>query len=244
MKFSKIILLSIALSFQMLFPQGLGNTETDPVNITAMAIIQKYLFAIGGIDNFKSVMDRTTVMSGVAMNQPIDIVMMQKYPDKFYQELQVGEVNQIIYYADGKGMLKIGDEETKIENRELERLKIDATMQFLLDPESYGVKTEVLPNEMVDSTDCYKIKFVLPSGIRWYQYYSVNTALKIKEIKEIQTSQGLFEQETYYSDYRDVQRLKYPFKIKQFLGLQEIDLTVTSIKVNTGLDDKIFELPD
>lgn len=244
MKFSKIIMLSIALSFQMLFPQDLGNTETDPVNITAMAIIQKYLFAIGGMDNFTSVMDRTTVMSGFAMNQPIDIVMMQKYPDNFYQELQVGEVNQIIYYANGKGTLKIGDEETQIENRELERLKIDATMQFLLDPESYGVKTEVLPNEMVDSADCYKIKFVLPSGIRWYQYYSVNTDLKIKEIKEIQTNQGLFEQETYYSDYREVQGLKYPFKIKQFLGLQEIDLTVTSIEVNTGLDDKVFELPD
>ena len=97
---------------------------------------------------------------------------------------------------------------------------------------------------MVDSTDCYKIKFVLPSGIHWYQYYNVNTALKIKEIKEIQTNQGLFEQETYYSDYREVQGLKYPFKIKQFLGLQEIDLTVTSLEVNTGLDDKIFELPD
>jgi len=244
MKFSKIILLSTALSFQMLFPQNLGNTETDPVNITAMAIIQKYLFAIGGMDKFKSVMDRTTVMSGFAINQPIDIVMMQKYPDKFYQELQVGEVNQIIYYAHGKGTLKIGDEEAQIENRELERLKIDATMQFLLDPESYGVKAEVLPNEMADSTDCYKIKFLLPSGIRWYQYYSVNTDLKIKEIKEIQTSQGLFEQETYYSDYREVKGLKYPFKIKQFLGLQEIDLTVTSIEVNTGLDDKIFELSD
>ena len=131
MKYSKIILLSIALSFQMLFPQDLGNTETDPVNITAMAIIQKYLFAIGGMDNFKSVMDRTTVMSGFAMNQPIEIVMMQKYPNKFYQELQVGEVNQIIYYSDGKGTLKIGDEEIQIENRELERLKIDATRKVM-----------------------------------------------------------------------------------------------------------------
>ena len=245
MKYKKIILLLIIIAFsQILLPQETGSTETDPVNITAMPVINKYLYAIGGIENFKSVNDRTTVMTGLAMNQPIDIIIMQKYPDNLFQELQVGEVKQLIYYRNGKGTLKIGNETTEIENKELERLKIDAVMQFLLDPESYGIKTEVLPNEMVDSVDCYKIKFVLPSGIRWFQFYSVETSLKIKESKEIQTKQGLFEQETYFSDYREVNGLKYPFKIIQYLGLQEIELTVTSIEVNTGLDDKVFDVSD
>jgi zinc protease len=245
MKYKKIILLLIIITFsQILLPQETGSTETDPVNITAMAVINKYLYAIGGIDKFKSVMDRTTVMTGLAMNQPIDIIIMQKYPDNLFQELRVGEVKQVIYYRNGKGSLKIGDETTEIDNKELERLKIDAVMQFLLDPESYGIKTEVLPNEMVDSIDCYKLKFVLPSGIRWFQYYSVETDLKVKETKEIQTKQGLFEQETYFSDYREVKGLKYPFRIVQYLGLQEIELNVTSLEVNTGLDDKIFELPE
>jgi len=245
MKYKKIILLLIIIaSSQVLLPQETRSIETDPVNITAMAVINKYLYAIGGIDNFKSVKDRTTVMTGLAMNQPIDIIIMQKYPDNLFQELQVGEVKQLIYYRNGKGTLKIGDETTEIENKELERLKIDAVMQFLLDPESYGIKTEVLPNEMVDSVDCYKIKFVLPSGIRWFQYYSVETSLKVKESKEIQTKQGLFEQETYFSDYREVKGLKYPFRIIQYLGLQEIELTVTSIEVNTGLDEKVFDVSD
>ncbi|MDH3269188.1 MAG: hypothetical protein OEM46_10080, partial [Ignavibacteria bacterium] len=218
MKYEKIILLLIIIaSSQILLPQEVGSTETDPVNITAMAVINKYLYAIGGIDKFKSVMDRTTVMTGFAMNQPIDIIIMQKYPDKLLQELKVGEVNQLIYYSNGNGKLKIGNEITEIESKELERLILDATMQFLLDPDSYGIKTEVLPNEMVDSIDCYKIKFVLPSGIRWFQFYSAETGLKIKESKEIQTKQGLFEQETYFSDYREVKGLKYPFKIMQYL---------------------------
>ena len=244
MKYKKIILLFIIIeSSQILLPQEVDSTETDPINITAMAVINKYIYAIGGIDKFKSVMDRTTVMTGLAMNQPIDIIIMQKYPDKLFQELRVGEVRQLIYYSNAKGMLKIGTEITEIESKELERLKIDATMQFLLDPDGYGIKTEVLPNEMVDSMDCYKIKFILPSGIRWFQFYSVETGLKIKESKEIQTKQGLFEQETYFSDYREVNGLKYPFRIMQYLGLQEIELTVTSIEINTGLDDNIFEMP-
>ena len=88
MKYKKIILLLIIIaSSQVLLPQETSSTETDPVNITATAVINKYLYAIGGIDKFKGVMDRTTVMTGYAMNQPIDIVIMQKFPDKLFQEL-------------------------------------------------------------------------------------------------------------------------------------------------------------
>ena len=225
-----------------LFSQEQTSTETDPVNITAQGVINKYIYAIGGIDKFKSVMDRTTEMTGTAMNQPISIIVKQKYPDKLFQELKAGEVTQLLYYSYGKGTMVIGTEKTEIDKKELERLMMDATMQLLLNPESFGVKTEFLGIECVDSVDCYAIKLTLPSGIRWFQYYSMETDLKFKETKEIQTKQGLFEQETYFSDYRDVDGLKFPFAIKQHIGLQEIELTVTSIEINTGLDDSVFEM--
>jgi len=243
MKYKKIILLSLLIFFSgVLFPQEEVTTETDPVNITAMAVINKYIYAIGGIDKFKSVMDRTTVMTGTAMGQPIDIVVMQKYPDKLFQELKAGEVTQLLYYSDGKGMILIGNEKTDIEKKELERLMMDAAMQLLLSPDSFGVKADYIGIECIDSTDCYTIKLTLPSGIRWFQYYSMETDLKFKETKEIQTKQGLFEQETFFSDYREVDGQKFPFTIKQYFGLQEIDLTVTSIDINTGLDDRVFEI--
>jgi len=243
MKYKKIILLSFIISFSgILLPQEEVTTETDPVNITAMAVINKYIYAIGGIDKFKSVMDRTTVMTGTAMGQPINITIKQKYPDKLFQDLQAGEVKQLLYYGDGKGMIVIGNERTEIEKRELERLMMDATMHLLLNPDSFAVASEYLGVECIDSVDCFTIKLVLPSGIRWFQYYDVETGLKFKETKEIQTKQGLFDQETYFSDYREVKGLKFPFTIKQYLGIQEIDLTVTSIEINTGLDDSVFEI--
>lgn len=243
MKYKKIILLSLIVSFsRILLPQEQGTTETDPVNITAMAVINKYIYAIGGIDKFKSVMDRTTVMTGTAMGQPINITIKQKYPDKLFQELKAGEVTQLLYYSDGKGIIVIGNEKTDIEKKELERLMMDATLQLLLSPDSFGVKSDFIGEECIDSIDCYAIKLILPSGIRWFQYYDVETGLKVKETKEIQTKQGLFEQETFFSDYREVSGLKFPFTIKQYFGIQEIDLTVTSIEINTGFDDSVFEM--
>lgn len=240
MKYRTLITTLLLFNSIVLFSQE--QTETDPVNLTAQAIINKYIYAIGGIEKFKSVMDRTTVMSGTAMGQPIYITIKQKYPDKLFQELRAGELTQLLYFNDGKGVMFIGPEKTQIEKRELERLMMDATMHLLLDPASFGVSTEFLGVQIVDSIDCYTIKLTLPSGIRWFQYYDVNTGLKFKESKEIQTKHGLFEQETYFSDYREVKGLKYPFTIKQYFGIQEIDLTVTNIEINNGLDDSVFEM--
>jgi len=100
------------------------------------------------------------------------------------------------------------------------------------------------PEEQADSIDCYVVKMVLPSGLRWQQYYSTETGFKIKEIKELHAEQGLFEQESFYSDYRKVDGLKFPFKIVQNMGMQKLELNVSSIKLNTGINDETFIIPE
>ncbi len=81
-------------------------------------------------------------------------------------------------------------------------------------------------------------------GAKWDQFYSIETGLKIREDKEYETPDTILVQETYYSDYREVDGLKFPFKMKQIFGAQTIDLNVISIKINQGLEDIIFEIRD
>jgi hypothetical protein len=134
MNYKYIILILIFTISGCLFAQNNDTLQTDPVIITPKAVINKYIYEIGGMDKFTSIKDRTTIMSGTAMGQPINILIMQKSPDKLYQELQAGEVKQFLYYSSGKGVMKVGDEKINIDGKELERLKYDATMQFILDP--------------------------------------------------------------------------------------------------------------
>ena len=216
----------------------------DSLGITAHEVIDNYLEAIGGRDLFAEVEDRTTIMRGTAMGQNLTLLVKQKIPAKLYQEIKVGEMKQNVYFDGDRGMMIMGDNNIEIEKKELEKLKFEATMNLLLDPESYGLKISLTGVEQVDSIDCYVIKMVLPSGLRWQQYYSVGTGFKLKEIKELHTQQGLFEQESFYSDYRNVDGLKFPFKILQNMGMQKLELNVSSIKLNTGISDEIFEMPE
>ena len=236
------LLLIILLTFTDCSTSQQQTRETDPVNITAQAVLNRYIAAIGGKDAFEKMKDKIIVMSGTAADQPIRIMIMQKTPDKLYQELQAGEMKQTIIYNGTKGKMIVGDEQINIEDKELERLKYDAFLHLPLDPEGYGIKTELQSNIEVDSVDCYKVTYTLPSGLKWFQYYSSESGLKINEVKEIQTEQGVFEQETYYSDYKEANGLKFPFSIKQYFGIQELDLNVTSIEINSGIEDEIFEI--
>jgi hypothetical protein len=218
------------------------TNETDPVNITAQAVLNRYIAVIGGKESFENMTDKTILMNGTAGDQLIRIMILQKKPDNLYQELQAGEMKQTIIYDGNKGKMIIGEEQIIIEDKELERLKYDAAIHLPLDPEGYGIKTELQSNVEVDSIDCYKVTYALPSGLRWFQYYSSESGLKIKEVKEIETTQGVFEQETYYSAYKEVDGLKFPFTIKQYFGIQELDLQVTSIEINSGIKDEVFEI--
>jgi len=216
----------------------------DSLGITAYEVIDNYLEAIGGRDLFAEVEDRTTIMRGTAMGQNLTILVKQKAPAKLYQEIKVGEMKQNVYFDGERGMMFVGDNNIEIEKKELEKLKIEATMNLLLDPEAYGLKISLTGIEQVDSIDCYVVKMVLPSGLRWQQYYSIETGFKLKEIKELHTQQGLFEQESFYSDYRNVDSLKFPFKIIQNMGMQKLELNVSSIKLNSGISDEVFVIPE
>lgn len=216
----------------------------DSLGITAKEVIDNYLEAIGGRDLFAEVKDRTTIMRGTAMGQNLTLLVKQKIPAKLYQEIKVGEMKQNVYFDGERGMMVMGDNNIEIEKKELEKLKVEATMKMLLDPEAYGLQISLTGVEQVDSIDCYVVKMVLPSGLRWLQYYSIVTGLKLKEIKELHTRQGLFEQESFYSDYRNVSGLKFPFKIVQNMGMQKLELNVSSIKLNTGISDNVFVIPE
>ena len=207
-------------------------------------MLNRYIAAIGGKEAFLNMTDKVIVMSGTAADQPIRIMIMQKNPNKLYQELQAGEMKQTIIYNGTKGTMIVGEEQINIEDKELERLKYDAALHLPLDPEGYGIKTELQSNFEVDSIDCYKVTYTLPSGLKWFQYYSSKSGLKIKELKEIETTQGVFEQETYYSVYREVDGLMFPFSIKQYFGIQELDLKVTSVEINSNIENEVFEIPE
>lgn len=221
-----------------------AQENADESRDMAKQIIEKYIEAIGGKDAMSSVKDRTTIMRGNIMGQNVTLMVKQKWPNKLRQEIRAGDMNQVTVFNGEKGVMMAAGQVIEIAGKELDALKIESNMDLLFDPESFGIKMDYEGESVVDGIPVEKVKMTLPSGLRWFQYYDKETGLKLQENKEMQTQMGLIETTTNYSDYKEVDGKLYPYKIKQSMGPQSFEMTVSSIRINTGMDDSIFEVEE
>ncbi len=224
-----------------------GNSQDTvktqvPEGLTARDVINKYVKAIGGADKIYNIVDRITIMRGSVQGINVTITAYQKAPNKLKQIIKAGANEQVIIFNGEKGIMELAGEKEEIKGGELEKLKYEATLTLLTDPEHYGLKLNLDGIEKVDGKNAYKVIMTLPTGIKWTQYYDVDSGLKVKEEKYINTELGLIEQEIRYDDYKEVEGLLYPFTIRQSIGAQSMEFKVSSVKINTGVVDREFEI--
>jgi hypothetical protein len=181
-------------------------------------------------------------MRGSIQGINVTIVSYQKAPNKLKQQIKAGANEQLIIFDGEKGIMEIAGEKKEITGTELEKLKLEATLTLLIDPEHYGIQLNLEGVEKVEGENAYKLIMTLPSGIKWTQYYAIDSGLKVKEEKNINSPMGLFQQEIIYDDYREIEGLLFPFSIKQSIGAQSMEFNVSSVKINTGLTDREFEI--
>ncbi|MCS7052941.1 MAG: hypothetical protein NZM09_04315 [Ignavibacterium sp.] len=216
-----------------------NNQGVDPEEI-----IERYISAIGGAENLNKVQDRTTIMRGNAMDQTITLIIKQKAPNKFRQEIKVAGMDQVLIYDGEKAVMKIGDQQMDVPEEQLDQLKVEAAMELLLNPEEYGVTFSYEGEEMVDNKKCDVLKMQTESGVISKIYFDKESGLKVLEKKSTVTPMGSMEQTIEFSDYKEVAGVKYPHKLKQSFGPQSVEVTVSSIKVNTNLSDDIFKISE
>jgi outer membrane lipoprotein-sorting protein len=210
-------------------------------SLNAYQIIQKYIEVIGGREKLSKIEDRVTEMKGNVQKVDVEMTIYQKQPDKFKQVIHAGEVEQTILFDNDKGYLKINDQVKEILGVELAKLKNESTLNLLLNLDTNVIHLTFLGIDTIEGKSVYKL-LLKNSSLNWIHYYDVSTGFKIMDEKPVTASQGTFLQETHYSDFRPVNGIYFPFKIRQKLGQQEMEFEVTSIKINTGIYDSEFQL--
>ena len=211
-----------------------------PKGLTGNIVVSNYIKALGGKEKLDSVKDRTTVMTGKLRGRKVIMTVYQKAPDKMRQKVIAGPIVQNLYYNGVHGTLRVAKKTLEVKGAELEKLKYESMLGLLTHLKSIGIKLRLEGTATVAGINAYKVAMIFPSGTKWIQYYSTETWLKMKVVKEIKVARGTFKEVTYLGNYRDVDGIKYPFAMRQSIGEQQIDLTVSSIKVNTGLSDNLF----
>lgn len=208
-----------------------------PAGLTAEAINSSYIAAIGGEKELSKIKDITLNATTSMQGMTIGFDIYRKAPNKYMMKVGAGEMvfQQIVF--DGENALMVSPmsgENKKLEGPELEDMKFEAQLNPELKYEELGIKLNLEGIEQVGQIEAYKITLTKPSGKTSIRYFDTKSNLLIKEISD----QGTIE----YSDYREVGKLKFPYKMAQSGGGQSIDLNVISVKINSKLSDDLFTI--
>lgn len=219
---------------------------------TADEIVNKALVARGGVDKIKAVKsERVAGRISFTGGMEGTFVLELKRPRKMHLEINLGDQKAVRVY-DGKSagwMINPFAENKDVQPMSEEDLKgISEESDFdgpLVDYKAKGSQIELIGKEQFDDRPVYRLKLTNKNGdVRFYILDASSfVLLKWEGIRKIDDKE--FPWESFFSDYRDVQGLKYPFQIDQGSPGTDIkqNLVTDKIEIDPQIDDSRFTKP-
>jgi predicted Zn-dependent peptidase len=204
-----------------------------PADIDVAKVLNAYIAKIGGKERLASV--NSVKMTAEAELQPgvmMNLEMKRTSKNQFAQEITaMGQsVMKTVVGVDGGYMVMQGQRKDMSED-ELKDAQAESSPFPEVNYLNGGVTLEKI--EKVDGENAYKVKVDDETSV----FYSVETGLKIKETK----TSPMGSQSTFYSDYKEVAGIMFPFKISQTMGPRKFDFIVKDLKVNEDVSDADFD---
>ncbi|MDT0649152.1 M16 family metallopeptidase [Autumnicola edwardsiae] len=207
--------------------------EVDP-SVTVVKVYQDYIEAIGGrnaVEEIESVvMKAEASVQGMALN----LVLKRTADGKLNQEVSVGGNVMSKQVFDGEsGFVVAQGQKMPYNEDQITAAKIDAN-PF---PELKAGDATLEGIESVEGVDAY----VVALNENNKAYYSVESGLKLQTVQTVAQAGQTMSIPTGYSDYQEVEGVKFPFKMTQAAGPQTFEFDVTEIMINEGISEADFQ---
>jgi hypothetical protein len=224
---------------------------------TADEIIEKHLEALGGRAAFAKIESRTMKGTISATTPAGDlsgtIEVTNQRPNKTRTLIQMdlsavglGKMVQEQRFDGAAGYaMDTLQGNRDVTGDQLEALKNTTFPNPLLNYKEAGATVELAGKEKVGDRDAYVIIGKPKTGPVVRQYIDAQSYLPIKQVVKINVPQigGEVEQTTEPSDFRDVDGVKVPFRVKTSSALQTIVVTVSQVEHNKSVDQSLFSKP-
>ncbi|WP_394332889.1 M16 family metallopeptidase [Pontibacter flavimaris] len=216
-----------------------------PAGLTAEKVINDYIQAIGGKANIEKLKDISVTSSATIQGMKLVFTQQQKGNDKFLVQVLMNNspMQRVIINGDkGKLEAPMQGVNQEIPKEQLATQKLEANLFPALLYEKLGIETKLTGVEDVDGTQAYAVEVKQPNGQKATHYFAKDTGLRLKEVNSLETPQGAITQTKTYSNYKEVNGVKFPHVVETVVGPQSIKAEVKTIEVNKNLSDDTFKL--
>ena len=216
-----------------------------PEGVTAKSVIETYIAALGGREKLSAVNDMISRYDAEITGAPMSIqaTIARKRPDMYMMEMTaegMGTVMKQVYDGE-KGRVSGMQGEQELEGEQLDDMKNSAQFYPELDYLGESYELEISGMAKVNEEQAYVVQITNSEGDLTTEYYAVESGLKLREESTEETPQGPMTSSSTYSDYREVNGIMVPYTIEAKTGPQNVKLSASEVKVNSGIDDSMFK---
>ncbi len=203
-------------------------------SLTVEKVYADYLEAIGGRDAVEEVESVVMKAEASVQGMALNLTMKRTMDSKLNQEVSVGGNVMSKQVFDGEtGFVMAQGQKIPYTEDQIKTAKIDAN-PF---PELEVSNATLEGIESVAGTDAY----IVALSDNYKAYYNVDSGLKMQTVQTITQAGQTMSIPTGYSDYQEVEGVKFPFKMTQAAGPQTFEFDVTEILVNEGISAEDFQ---
>ena len=221
--------------------QPAQGQQQAPPRPTAESIFQKYEQAIGGSDAINKISSR--YIKGT-ISSPFGTQEFEQYnkaPDKFWVSVR-GQRGGLVQAWDGtQGWTKTNRVEPL---RDTSDTKLNADFYRSLKFAGRYKQARVFRKEKVGDREAWVVMLRYPdSPFSDMLYFDADSGLLLRRTTLRRTALGPLPNTTDFSDYRDVNGVKMPFKVTSSNPDSLQNLQISEMKVNVPVDDAKFAMP-
>lgn len=209
-------------------------TKKVSADMTADKVFEKYIQAIGGKEAVKNVESVYMIAQAEMQGQKVDLTTKVTSSGKSLTEVSMsGNTIQRQVFNGEEGFVVARGQ--KIPYSEDQKMAAKAESHPF--PELLAKNATLEGIETVNNQEAYAVKLNETTT----NYYNKNSGLKIQSVKTVQQGQQTMTIPMTFSDYREVEGVKFPFGISQAMGPMTIEFEVAEIKVNQDVTEANFE---
>ncbi len=227
---------------------GAKHTEEKPAEAkdqpTADQILDRYVEAIGGAPALAKLTTRSIKGARVSESgRTYTLEIVEKAPNLglLTSTSPKGEVTRDGF--DGATAWNSSDG-SAFPSQGLDGARIARDAQFFVDTDvkKRYPRRFVVGKDSIGGEDAYLVRAGGHGDVSEMLYFSVNSGLLLRRIVLTQTALGRYDEQTDFSDYRDVDGVKLPFTVTRMEAAARHTEKYSEIKHNVPVDDSIFHM--
>ena len=131
-----------------------------------------------------------------------------------------------------------------ITGNQLDNMRNSVFPSPFLDYKTRGTKILLGGKEKVGDRDAYALSITPAAGSVTRVFIDAETYLPLRTITNVEIPQvGMVEQTTDFSDLREVDGVKVPFRLTNTSSVQSFTVIVTKVEHNAKIDPALFSKP-